>query len=147
MAWNYITLIVQLVTSRRNLLFQKYSNFSVGSFESSENFRDFISSTKSFLKTKSNVHFDHRPPHSNTKQLRCCKRRPYCLDKCWFGRDDYETLSVEDYLSNQLSQGCCKTKDGGIPLDLTLKERVFSRIRNGFFIESGGQDGVFKVIP
>ena len=67
------------------------------------------------------------------------------LDKCWFGRDDYETLSVEDYLSNQLSR-CCKTKDGGTPLDLTLKERVFSRIRNGFFIESGGQDGFFKAV-
>ena len=66
------------------------------------------------------------------------------LDKCWFGRDDYEILSVKDYLSNQLTQGCCKSKDGGIPLDLTLKERVFSRIRNGFFIESGGQDGIFQ---
>ena len=143
-AWNYIRPQSPIGDVPTHLLFQKYSNFSVGSFQTSEKFRDFISSTKSFLKTKSNVHLDHRPPHSNTKQLRCCKRRPYCLDKCWFGRDDYETLSVEDYLSNQLSQGCCKTKDGGTPLDLTLKERVFSRIRNGFFIESGGQDGVFQ---
>ncbi len=33
--------------------------------------------------------------------------------------------------------------DGCVPLDLTLKERVYLK-QNGFFIESGAQDGVFQ---
>lgn len=73
----------------------------------------------------------------------CCKRRPYCLDKCWFGNSPIQ-LSEEQYKANTRTQSCCRTNDGGVPLDITLKDRIFSKKPFGFFIEAGGQDGVFQ---
>jgi hypothetical protein len=116
-------------------------------FEHIQKLSKFINKSKLFMMKNDLMRKHHnylQPPHSNGMVLDCCKRRPYCLDKCWWGRKDYTVLTAEKYLQNQLTQSCCKTNDGGIPLDLTLKNRIFSRTPNGFFIESGGQDGVFQ---
>lgn len=51
--------------------------------------------------------------------------------------------SRKGFLRQPDSKSCCLTDDGGIPLDLTLKARVFTK-PNGFFIESGAQDGEFQ---
>ena len=84
-----------------------------------------------------------KPTQNLPSSFPCCKRRPYCLDKCWFGSPPVQ-LKEEEYKMNKYTQSCCRTKDGGIPLDITLKDRVFSRKTNGFFVEAGGQDGVFQ---
>lgn len=47
------------------------------------------------------------------------------------------------FLRDGTFKSCCLTDTGGVPLDLTLKERVFIK-KNGFFIESGAQDGEFQ---
>ena len=125
-----------------------------------QTFESFINTSKLFMK-ENNIIINNNnnnnnndknnndeiidPPNANPNPaIDCCKRRPYCLDKCWFGKNNYATLSTIAYSRNELTQSCCNTKDGGVPLDMTLKQRVFLKIPNGFFIESGGQDGVFQ---
>jgi len=45
-----------------------------------------------------------------------------------------------DFMNSSESYSCCLTDDGGIPLDMTLKQLLIHP--GGFFIESGGNDGV-----
>lgn len=48
---------------------------------------------------------------------------------------------VDDASSSE-TYSCCRTDDGGVPLDLTL--RRYLPFRGGFFIESGANDGVLQ---
>ena len=100
------------VTSKANAMLNN-SN----AFEHIHKLATFINNSKLFIK-KNNLMHEHgnnvQPPHSNGIVLDCCKRRPYCLDKCWWGRKDYIVLTAEKYLQNKLTQSCCKTKDGGV---------------------------------
>jgi len=46
---------------------------------------------------------------------------------------DIQSMSEETF-------SCCRTSDGGVPLDITMKS--FLRHRHGFYIESGANDGI-----
>ena len=100
------------------------------------------SDTASFLRATAGWH----ELAADFKGADCCSGgvgNERCTSKCWFGRPRV-VLSREQFLTSPITQSCCRTPNGGVPLDLTLRQRVFATKPNGFFIESGGQDGLFQ---
>ena len=76
----------------------------------------------------------------------CCRGgrdNKRCPSQCWWTQPLVQ-LDRAAFLALPLTESCCATKDGGVPLGLTLRKRVFAQKRGGFFIESGGQDGLFQ---